>query len=156
MLRKGNFLELSLKSIATPSIFGIVFRKLQIWEMLMKSVILLMFTFSSLMASATHNNVFLSTCEIEIAIANTDVDSVKELAEKGQATNLEVAIAEVALLETRFNCRNIYFINYCELLIPKQQFILNAVQDLFKVGEIPISKVKKAEKNLTYSQNICR
>jgi outer membrane protein TolC len=122
----------------------------------MKLLALLLLAAAASTGNSAHAETSRTTCRELIANSNELVKHVNDRFNVGEVTRTDVALAELDLLEVRFECRDILVQDYCVSATKSATDIYEGTKAEARSGQRTTAEVLAAQKALIRVNGICR
>lgn len=74
----------------------------------------------------------------------------------GEVNTADVASAELEYLEVKFDCRAIFFADYCDQAAATVETLVVVTQELEKTGQAELADVARAQKKQAVVEGLCK
>lgn len=119
----------------------------------MKSAIV--FILAAMTNSAFAGN-SLGACQEYIAEAKQNLAVLEERFKVGEVTTTDTGIAKLELLDTRFECRDILFVDYCKEALPLASNVVRDIEQEALVGSRSSEQLTAAKRKLVETKHLCK
>lgn len=98
----------------------------------------------------------VSVCREQIVLAEKNVMAAESLVNAGEADMTTIWWAQVNLLNTRFECRDVSFSDYCQQVPALYANLIAGEKELVRIGQKTNLEVLETEKKASEAKALCQ